>query len=75
MYSCIYRLIHGYFQFDLVIIPRPPYWPETGCENMDSLLPVILVIQKCLSPLMVPRRQNDLFLFDIQGNVAINYSR
>jgi hypothetical protein len=25
----IYRLIHGHFHIGLVIIPRPPYWPET----------------------------------------------
>jgi hypothetical protein len=25
----IYRLIHGHFHIVLVIIPRPPYWPET----------------------------------------------
>ena len=24
-----YRLIHGHFHIGLVIIPRPPYWPET----------------------------------------------
>ena len=24
-----YRLIHGHFHIALVIIPRPPYWPET----------------------------------------------
>ena len=24
-----YRLIHGHFYIGLVIIPRPPYWPET----------------------------------------------
>ena len=23
-----YRLIHGHFHIALVIIPRPPYWPE-----------------------------------------------
>jgi hypothetical protein len=23
-----YRLIHGHFHIGLVIIPRPPYWPE-----------------------------------------------
>ena len=27
--SNIYRLIHGHFHIGLVIIPRPPYWPET----------------------------------------------
>ena len=26
--SFIYRLIHGHFHIGLVIIPRPPYWPE-----------------------------------------------
>ena len=25
----IYRLIHGHFHIGLVIIPRPPHWPET----------------------------------------------
>ena len=25
----IYRLINGHFHIGLVIIPRPPYWPET----------------------------------------------
>ena len=24
-----YRLIHGHFHIGLLIIPRPPYWPET----------------------------------------------
>jgi hypothetical protein len=28
-YICIYRLIHGHFHIGLVIIQRPPYWPET----------------------------------------------
>jgi hypothetical protein len=23
-----YRLIHGHFHIGLVIIPRPPYWPD-----------------------------------------------
>jgi hypothetical protein len=36
----INSLIHGHFHIEPVIFP--------GCENMDSLLPVILVIQKCL---------------------------
>jgi hypothetical protein len=27
--SVIKRLIHGHFHIGLVIIPRPPYWPET----------------------------------------------
>jgi hypothetical protein len=29
--DCIitYRLIHAHFHIGLVIIPRPPYWPET----------------------------------------------
>ena len=27
--ACTYRLIHGHFHIGLVIIPRPPYWPET----------------------------------------------
>jgi hypothetical protein len=31
---------------DLVVIQKPVIFP--GCENMDSLLPLILVIQKCL---------------------------
>ena len=108
----IYILIHGHFHIGRVIIPRPPYWPETqsranigremitrpilkcpciklfityfrhlekrhpywpetklrpildrygndlvviqypvifpGCGNMERLLPVILVIKKCL---------------------------
>ena len=30
----IYRLIHGHFHIGLVIIPRPPYWPET--ESRDD---------------------------------------
>ena len=44
----IYRLIHGHFHIGLVIIPRPHIGPRrsVGFENMDSLLPVILVIQK-----------------------------
>jgi hypothetical protein len=25
----VYRLIHEHFHIGLVIIPRPPYWPET----------------------------------------------
>ena len=29
-----YRLIHGHFHIGLVIIPRPPYWPET--ESRDD---------------------------------------
>jgi hypothetical protein len=24
----IYRLIHGHFHIGMVIIPRPPYWPD-----------------------------------------------
>ena len=32
----IYRLIHGHFHIGLVIIPRPPYWPETESRsNME----------------------------------------
>ena len=27
--SYTYRLIYGHFHISLVIIPRPPYWPET----------------------------------------------
>ena len=30
----IYRLIHGNFHIDLVIIPRPPYWSETQCIKL-----------------------------------------
>ena len=26
----VYRLIHEHFHIGLVIIPRPPYWPETA---------------------------------------------
>ena len=29
-----YRLIHGHFHIGLVIIPRPPYWPETPCIKL-----------------------------------------
>ena len=28
-----YRLIHGHFLIGLVIIPRPPYWPETESRS------------------------------------------
>ena len=28
-----YRLIHGHFHIGLVIIPRPPYWPETQSRD------------------------------------------
>jgi len=32
-----YRLIHGNFHIGMVIIPRPPYWPETQSRaNMGS---------------------------------------
>jgi hypothetical protein len=40
-----YRLIHGHFHIGLLIIPRPPYWPETqskvnmvlGDENQANM--------------------------------------
>jgi hypothetical protein len=41
-YICIYRLIHGHFHIGLVIIQRPPYWPET--ESRADKLPVIIVV-------------------------------
>jgi hypothetical protein len=42
----IYRLIHGHFHIGLVIIPRPPYWPETqSSANMGRGM--IWSIWKC----------------------------
>ena len=43
IHFCNYRLIHGHFHIGLVIIPRPPYWPETQSRddnqaNMEMLM-------------------------------------
>ena len=32
----IYRLIHGNFHIGLVIIPRPPYWPDAQYGSRDD---------------------------------------
>ena len=44
---CItYRLIHGHFHIGLVIIPRPPYWPETE-SRVNMSRGMIRPIWKC----------------------------
>jgi hypothetical protein len=43
----LYRLIHGHFYIGLVIIPRPPYWPETGSRFNKGRGVIIRPICKC----------------------------
>jgi hypothetical protein len=43
----IYRLIHGHFHIGLVIIPRPPYWPETASRANMGRGMITRPIWKC----------------------------
>ena len=45
--SNTYRLIHGHFHIGLVIIPRPPYWPETESRTNMGRGMIIGPIWKC----------------------------
>ena len=45
--SNIYRLIHGHFHIGLVIIPRPPYWPETESRSNMGRGMITRPIWKC----------------------------
>jgi hypothetical protein len=42
-----YRLIHGQFHIGLVIIPRPPYWPEIESRANMGLGMITRPIWKC----------------------------
>jgi hypothetical protein len=42
-----YRLIHGHFHIGLVIIPRPPYWPETQIRDNMGRGMITKLIWKC----------------------------
>jgi hypothetical protein len=42
-----YRLIHGHFHIGLVIIPRPPYWPETESRANMGRGMITRPIRKC----------------------------
>jgi hypothetical protein len=42
-----YRLIHGHFHIGLVIIPRPPYWPETESKANMGRGMITRPIWKC----------------------------
>ena len=42
-----YRLIHGHFHIGLVIIPRPPYWPETQSRSNKGRGMITRPIWKC----------------------------
>ena len=44
-----YRLIHGHFHIGLVIIPRPPYWPEMQSRANMGRGMIIRPIWKCPS--------------------------
>ena len=43
----MYRLTHGHFHIGLVIIPRPPYWPETQSRANMGRGMVTRPIWKC----------------------------
>ena len=43
----IYRLIHGHFHIGLVIIPRPPHWPETEPRSNMGRVMITRPIWKC----------------------------
>jgi hypothetical protein len=43
----INSLIHGHFHIGLVIIPRPPYWPETESRTNMGRGMIIGPIWKC----------------------------
>ena len=45
--SNTYRLIHGHFHIGVVIIPRPPYWPETKSRTNMGRGMIIGPIWKC----------------------------
>jgi hypothetical protein len=42
-----YRLIHGHFHIGLIIIPRPPYWPETPSRDNMGRGMITRPIWKC----------------------------
>jgi hypothetical protein len=42
-----YGLIHGHFHISLVIIPRPPYWPETESRTNMGRGMITRPIWKC----------------------------
>ena len=45
----IYRLIHEHFHIGLVIIPRPPYWPETQSRANMGRGMITRPIWKCVT--------------------------